>query len=149
MRAVVQRVTEAKVRIDDRIVGEINRGLMILVGFVGHDDLKSMHYMCDKIRGLRIFEDNEGKMNLCLEEVRGELLLVPNFTLYGDCRKGKRPSYAQAATVLEAQRLYNDFVAIVREKIPEVKTGVFQADMQVELINDGPVTLLLDSDKSF
>jgi len=149
MRAVVQRVSEARVSVDGRVAGEINKGLVVLLG-VGHDDdEKDIRYLADKIINLRIFEDEDGKMNISLHDVGGELLIVSQFTLYGDCRKGKRPSYDKAAKPDAAERVYNKFVEYCRTFGIKVETGVFQAMMMVEIHNDGPVTLLLDSKKEF
>lgn len=149
MRAVVQRVLESSVKVDGAIVGEIGKGVMVLLGVEEGDTEKDAQYLAEKILGLRIFEDEDEKMNLSLEDVKGELLAVSQFTLLGDARKGKRPSYSNAARPDEANRLYEHFVAVVKSKGTKVETGVFQADMKVSLINDGPVTLLLDSKKQF
>ncbi len=150
MRAVVQKVKHAEVRVEGQVTGKIEKGLMILLG-VGHgDDRKDLEYLADKIANLRIFEDQEGKMNLSVLDVGGSLLVVSQFTLYGDCRKGKRPSYSDAARPEEAQRLYEEFVMCLHDKYDiKVETGVFQAMMDVDFINEGPVTLLLDSKKTF
>lgn len=149
MRAVVQRVLESSVRVDGQIVGEIGKGLMVLLGVEEGDTEKDAQYLADKILGLRIFEDEDEKMNLSLEDVKGDLLAVSQFTLLGDARKGKRPSYSNAARPEAANQLYEYFVKCIREKGTKVETGVFQADMKVSLINDGPVTLMLDSKKLF
>lgn len=149
MRAVLQRVTRASVRVDEKIIGEIGKGILVLLG-VGHDDSEQdAKYLAEKIIGLRIFEDEEDKMNLSLLDVKGELLVVSQFTLYGDARKGKRPSYSDAAPPEKANSLYEFFVAETRKQVSKVETGSFRAMMDVELINDGPVTVLLDSKKGF
>lgn len=149
MRAVIQRVLESSVTVEGQLVGAINKGLMVLLGVEEGDSEKEVQYMVDKIIGLRIFEDEEGKMNHSIQEVDGELLAVSQFTLMGDARKGRRPSYSNAARPEEANRLYELFVTGIREKGTKVETGVFQADMKVSLVNDGPVTILLDSQKVF
>ena len=149
MRAVIQRVSESSVTVDGAVVGAIGMGLLVLLGVEEGDTEKETQYMIDKILGLRIFEDTEGKMNHSIQEVSGELLAVSQFTLLGDARKGRRPSYSNAARPEEANRLYELFVKGIREKGTKVETGVFQADMKVSLVNDGPVTLLLDSQKLF
>ena len=149
MRACIQRVREASVTVDSEIVGSIGRGLLVLLG-VGHDDEdRDARHLADRIRGLRIFEDDEGKMNRSLEDIGGALLVVSQFTLFGDCRKGRRPSFTQAAPPELAERLYETFVASVGMRGIDVATGVFRAQMDVALINDGPVTLLMDSRKAF
>lgn len=149
MRAVVQRVSSSSVEVDGKVVGAIDRGLMVLLG-VGHEDGEAdARYLADKIAGLRIFEDEAGKMNRSVFEVGGAVLAISQFTLYGDCRKGRRPGFSSAAPPEEANRLYEYFVASLQEKGLEVATGIFQADMKVALVNDGPVTMLLDSHKGF
>ncbi len=149
MRAVVQRVLRASVTVENEIVGEIKHGLLVLLGVGIDDGEKDVFYLLDKISGLRIFEDSQGKMNLSLLEIKGELLVVSQFTLFGDVRRGRRPSYSDAAPPEKANELYEFFVAEARIQIAKVETGRFQAMMQVELINDGPVTILLDSRKLF
>lgn len=145
MRAVVQRVSSARVRVDGVIVGEISRGLLVLLG-VTHDDAPAQaDWLAEKLVGLRIFEDDAGKMNLSLDEVRGAMLVVSQFTLYGDCRKGRRPSFVEAARPEHAVPLYEAFVRAVQALGVTVATGRFGAMMQVELVNDGPVTLIVDS----
>jgi D-tyrosyl-tRNA(Tyr) deacylase len=149
MRAVVQRVTRAKVTVDDRVVGEIERGLVVLLG-VAHDDTRAdADYLAPKIASLRIFDDSDGKMNVALKEIDGGLLVVSQFTLYGDVRRGLRPSWSEAAPPEVAEPLYEYFVERSRKLIARVDTGSFRKTMQVELINDGPVTILLDSRKVF
>ncbi len=149
MRAVIQRVLESSVRVDGQVVGEIGKGIMVLLGVEEGDTEKEAQYIADKVTGLRIFEDEEGKMNHSLQEVGGELLAISQFTLLGDARKGRRPSYSNAARPEEANLLYEYFVEKVRATGTKVEKGVFQADMKVSLINDGPVTILLDSQKVF
>lgn len=149
MRAVVQRTTKASVTIDRQITATIGPGLVVLLGIQSQDGEKEVRWMADKIVHLRIFEDEEGKMNRSLIDIGGEMLIVSQFTLYGDCRKGRRPGYSSAAPPEIAEPLYHAFVAEVQAAGVRVGTGVFQASMQVELVNDGPVTLLIDSDKTF
>lgn len=149
MRAVVQRVDKAKVTVDGKIVGEISRGLMVLVGVVEGDTDKDVQYLADKVTGLRIFEDEAEKMNLSVKDIGGEILSVSQFTLYGDCRKGKRPSFDKAAKPETAIVLYEKFNELCRQQNIKVETGVFGAHMLVELANNGPVTILLDSSKMF
>jgi D-tyrosyl-tRNA(Tyr) deacylase len=149
MRAVVQRVSEARVTVGNETVGEIGRGLLVLVG-VGHDDNQaSADYLSEKIVGLRVFEDDSGKMNKAVGEAGGKVLVVSQFTLYGDVRRGKRPSFDGAASPETARSLYEYFVARIRAAGIQCQTGKFQEMMQVELVNDGPVTILLDSSKEF
>lgn len=149
MRAVVQRVARARVSVEGKIVGEIGAGLAVLLGVGRQDTLSDAEYLADKIINLRVFEDEDGKMNLPLEAVKGELLVVSQFTLYGDCRKGRRPGYDAAAGPEAAAKLYTAFVEKCREYGVKVETGTFRARMQVEINNEGPVTLLLDSRKEF
>lgn len=149
MRAVVQRVVTSNVKVDGETTGEIDKGLLVLLG-VGEDDTpKDTAYMVDKIVNLRIFEDEDEKMNLSLKDVGGELLVVSQFTLYGDCKKGRRPGFSDAARPDKADEYYIDFVNKARELGVKTETGKFQTHMMVELINDGPVTLLVDSKKNF
>ena len=148
MRAVIQRVTRASVRVDARVAGEIGAGLLVLLGVSRADNPESAAYLAEKIVNLRIFSDPAGKMNLSLLDVGGSALVVSQFTLYGDTRGGRRPSYIRAAPPEEANRLYEEFVRSMRALDIKVETGVFQAHMQVELVNDGPVTILLDSEKT-
>ncbi|MDO4721093.1 MAG: D-aminoacyl-tRNA deacylase [Peptostreptococcaceae bacterium] len=149
MRVVVQRVSSASVEIieaDSRHVsGKIGRGLMVLLGISDEDTEEDLEYICDKVTGLRIFEDEEEKMNLALKDVGGSILLVSQFTLYGDCRKGKRPSFIKAARPEKAIPLYEKMIARMREQGYTVETGVFGAHMSVSIQNDGPVTLIIDS----
>jgi D-tyrosyl-tRNA(Tyr) deacylase len=150
MRAVVQRVKSASVTINGEVVSEISQGLLILVGVGNNDTTADAVYLAEKIAELRIFEDNDGKMNLSVKDIKGELLAVSQFTLYGDCRKGRRPSFSDSARPEQARPLYEYFVEKLRETAAaKVKTGVFAADMAVSLVNDGPVTMLLDSSKLF
>jgi len=149
MRAVVQRVTSSKVLVGDETVGSINRGLLVLLGVTDDDTSKDVDYMVDKIVNLRIFEDENGKMNLSVRDIEGDLLVVSQFTLYGDCRKGKRPSFTNAAKPELANKLYEEFVEIAKQHELRVQTGQFQAHMLVDISNDGPVTMLIDSRKNF
>ena len=149
MRAVVQRVCWASVEVDEACVGEIERGLVILLGAEKEDEEKDIGYMLDKIINLRVFEDSSGKMNHSLLDIGGDLLVVSQFTLLGDCRRGRRPSFTHAMEPVEARRLYNAFVEQAKERVSHVATGQFQKQMQVRLENDGPVTLLVDSKRAF
>ena len=148
MRAVVQRSLESRVRVDGRVLGEIERGLVVLLGVGRGDTPSDLKYMADKIIGLRIFEDDAGKMNLDIRQAGGEVLVVSQFTLYGDCRKGRRPSFYEAALPETAENLYNDFCRYLEQEGLTVQTGEFAAMMQVEITNDGPVTLILDSGRA-
>ncbi len=147
MRAVVQRVSQASVCVDEQICGAIGPGLLVLLGAGKKDSEQDAVLLADKIANLRIFEDEHGLMNLSLLEVQGEMLVVSQFTLFGDCRKGRRPSYSTAAPPAEAARLYEQFIREIRARQITVATGKFQAMMDVALINNGPVTLLLDTEK--
>lgn len=149
MRAVVQRVSRASVRVDDDIVGQIDGGLLVLLGVAQEDTEADAGYLVDKIVGLRIFEDAEGKMNRAVTESNGAVLAVSQFTLFGDARRGKRPSFDAAARPELANTLYKYFVEKVRAAGVRCETGTFQATMQVELVNEGPVTIMLDSKKLF
>ncbi len=149
MRAVVQRVSRAKVTVAGEVTGEIGPGFLILLGVAEGDSATDATTLAEKIVGLRVFEDADGKMNLSLGETGGAMLVVSQFTLLGDCRKGRRPSFIAAARPEIANELYEQFVASVRQLGIPVGTGKFQAHMDVELVNDGPVTLLLDSRKAF
>jgi len=149
MRAVVQRVTRASVKVEGEIIGEIGHGLVVLVGIARDDTKVEAAYLVDKISNLRIFDDAEGKMNLSVKDTGGGLLIVSQFTLYGDVRRGLRPSWIDAAPPEVAQPLYDFFVRQARTAVENVATGKFQAMMLLELINDGPVTILLDSKKLF
>ena len=145
MRAVVQRVTRARVTVGAAVAGDIGPGLLVLVGVANEDGPADVQYIADKVRGLRVFSDDAGRMNRSVVDTGGALLVVSQFTLQADCRKGRRPSLDGAATPALAQALYDELVRALRDSGLRVETGVFQADMQVELVNDGPVTLLLDS----
>jgi D-tyrosyl-tRNA(Tyr) deacylase len=149
MRAVVQRVSRAQVNLGEEVVGKIGPGLVVLLGVAKTDTQANAEYLAAKITGLRIFEDDDGKMNLALVETHGAVLAVSQFTLYGDARKGKRPSFDDAAPPELARELYEYFVAKIRGAGITCETGRFQAMMQVELVNDGPVTILLDSARVF
>lgn len=144
MKAVVQRVSNASVSVGGNTVGQIERGLLVLVGFTEGDGRDQMEWMATKLKGLRIFSDSEGRMNLDVAQVGGELLLVSQFTLYGDVSRGRRPSFVTAAEPNEARRLYDEFVEVCRRGVVPVATGEFGARMEVSLINDGPVTLVLE-----
>ncbi len=149
MRAVIQRVKRARVRTQEETVGEIGRGLLVLLG-VGKDDSEDdARYIADKLSFLRIFEDSEGKMNFSVRDIGGSVLVVSQFTLFADCRKGRRPSFAEAGDPQHAERLYEYVIEILRRSGVPTSEGTFQAMMEVELINDGPVTIMLDSRKSF
>ena len=147
MRAVVQRVSRASVTVAGEVTGEIGPGLLILLGVGNHDATKDADYLADKILNLRIFSDENDKMNLSVRDNGGGILVVSQFTLFGDCRKGRRPSYNEAAPPEMAERLYEYFVAALRKLGAPVATGRFQAMMEVNLLNNGPVTIILDSDK--
>lgn len=150
MRAVIQRVSSSQVRINEESVAEIGYGMNVLLGIKKDDTEADMDYIISKLVNLRIFEDSEGKMNLSILDIEGELLLVSQFTLYGDCRKGRRPGFSRSGPVEEAEKKYQQFVQKIKaQPIKKVETGVFQAEMEVVIVNDGPVTLLLDSEKEF
>lgn len=149
MRAVVQRVTRGCVSVEGQVIGEIGNGLVVLLGISNEDEDKDIEYLCDKIVHLRIFEDVNGLMNESLIVKNAELLIVSQFTLYGDCRKGKRPSFIKAARPDKAEVLYNKFLSRIKQYGVKVEAGKFQAMMLVEINNDGPVTILLDSQKEF
>jgi D-tyrosyl-tRNA(Tyr) deacylase len=149
MRAVLQRVTRACVRVGDQVLGEIDSGLVVLLG-IAHDDTESdLKYLVEKIAAIRIFDDADGRMNLSVAETNGALLVVSQFTLYGDARRGRRPSWSEAAAPEVAEPFYDAFVAAARSRVKRVETGSFRSMMQLELVNDGPVTILLDSRKQF
>ena len=149
MRVVIQRVSEASVTVDQKTVGAIGQGLMVLLGVAQGDTSQEAKALAEKTAGLRIFEDDAGKMNRSVEEIGGSLLVVSQFTLLGDCRKGRRPGFTDAAPPELADQLYEEYVAALRSRGVNVATGVFRAEMQVALVNDGPVTMLLDSRKQF
>ena len=149
MRAVLQRVSEASVTVEGQVVGAISAGLVALVGVETSDTEADARYVADKMHGLRIFRDDEGKFNRSIEEIGGGVLLISQFTLHGDCRKGRRPSFIEAARPELAEPLYQHVAALLRERGLGVEMGVFGAHMDVRLVNDGPVTILLDSRKNF
>jgi D-tyrosyl-tRNA(Tyr) deacylase len=149
MRAVLQRVSRARVTVEDRVTGEIGAGLMILLGVGKADSIAVAESLAEKCANLRIFEDAQGKMNLSLLDVKGSALVVSQFTLYGDARGQRRPSFVSAAPLEQAKALYEEFCEALRKLGVTVATGIFQAMMSVELVNEGPVTILLDSDKTF
>nr|WP_317359330.1 D-aminoacyl-tRNA deacylase [uncultured Tyzzerella sp.] len=149
MRAVLQRVLKAKVDINEETISKIDKGIVALVAVNDTDNIDTFKYMFDKIINLRIFEDAEEKLNLSIKDLNLEVLIVPNFTVYADARKGRRPSFVGGAKPDDAEKIFNDFILYAKENYEKVKTGIFRADMQVELINDGPITILLDSDKLF
>ena len=149
MRAVVQRVTYSSVEVDGEIVGEINKGFNVLLGISKEDTEEDMKYIKDKIINLRVFNDENDKMNLSLLDVKGELLLISQFTLYGDARKGRRPNFMNALGGDEARKFYEKFIEMMKDTGLKVQTGIFGADMKVDIKNDGPVTILLDSSRNF
>lgn len=149
MRAVVQKVTQSRVAIEQELVGEIHQGLLVFLGVTQDDDQQDAKYLAEKIANLRIFEDEDEKLNLSVKDIGGAILSVSQFTLYGDCRKGRRPSFTDAARPEQANTLYEQFNAYLKEEGVSVATGRFQTHMMVELTNDGPVTILLDSKKNF
>jgi D-tyrosyl-tRNA(Tyr) deacylase len=149
LRAVVQRVKESQVKVDDEVIGSIDEGLLIFLGIGNEDSMDDIDYLIDKVINLRIFEDVDGKMNLSALDLEKDIMVVSQFTLYGDCRKGRRPSFFDAAPPDKAERLYDVFVSKINDYDLNIETGEFQAMMDVDLINDGPVTLLIDSKKEF
>jgi D-tyrosyl-tRNA(Tyr) deacylase len=149
MRAVIQRVKEARVEIDKKVVGSISKGLLIFIGVGENDTEKECEYMSNKIVNLRVFPDENELMNLSLMDVKGAALIVSQFTLWGDCRKGRRPSFIEAARPEKATPLYDKFIELVKKQGIDVATGRFQEMMDVHLVNDGPVTILIDSEKIF
>ena len=149
MKFIVQKVEKAKVEVDGKVVGKINKGFMVLIGVKENDTKKEADYLVNKLINLRIFEDEQEKMNLSLKDVGGELLVVSQFTLYGDCRKGRRPSFSSAARPEVATKLYEEFIEKARKEGIVTKTGQFGAHMMVDLTNDGPVTILLESNRDF
>jgi D-tyrosyl-tRNA(Tyr) deacylase len=145
MRTVIQRVSQSSVSVDRKIISQTGYGLLVLLGVGQEDGPADAEFLADKIATLRIFEDDKGKMNLSVLDKTGEIMVVSQFTLFGDCRKGRRPSFVEAAKPETANRLYEHFVSVLRSKGIPVKTGVFQAMMEVSLVNDGPVTIILES----
>ncbi len=149
MRAVVQRVSEARVTVNSRVVSSTGKGITALIGICNDDTEADMQYIADKLTNLRIFNDTNNNMNLSLKDIGGELLIISQFTLYGDARKGRRPSYSDAMPSDKAEQFYNTFIEICRSIYPKIKTGIFGAMMDISLTNNGPVTILLDSKKQF
>lgn len=149
MRAVIQRVTSSSVVVDGKVIGNINKGFNVLLGICKDDTVEDLKYIKDKIINLRVFQDENDKMNLSLLDVEGEILVISQFTLYGDCRKGRRPNFMEALGGDEAIKLYDEFVKMLKATGLKVETGEFGADMKVEIHNDGPVTILLDSKRNF
>lgn len=149
MRCVLQRVSRASVEVDGKLTGKIDKGILLFLGVCDDDTQEDLVYMADKVSGLRIFEDENEKMNLSVADIGGDIFVVSQFTLYGDCRKGKRPSFTAAGKPDYANEMYEKFIAYLKEKGFNVQCGIFGADMKVDLLNDGPVTLLLDSKKLF
>jgi len=149
MRAVLQRVSHASVKVSGETVGKIEKGILALIGIDSSDNEVVYKYIVDKIVNLRIFEDDDDKMNLSVNDIDGGILIIPNFTLYADARKGRRPSFVMGAKPDEAEVKFKDFIETAKSMYGNIQTGIFRADMKVELLNDGPVTILLDSDKKF
>lgn len=149
MRAVVQRVSSAEVRVDGKSVGQIGKGLLIYLGVGKDDSISEIEYMAEKVSGLRIFEDDNEKMNLSVQDIGGEILAISQFTLYGDVRKGKRPSFTDSAAPDKGEEFYNQFIKKIQDIGIIVKKGIFGAHMMIDYVNDGPVTILLDSKKQF
>lgn len=149
MKFLVQRVKEASVTVEEKVTGKINKGFLVLIGVCNEDTEEVVDKMLKKLLGLRIFEDENGKTNLSLADVEGELLLVSQFTLYADCKKGNRPSFIKAGKPEHANQLYEYIIAKAKETVPTVETGIFGADMRVSLVNDGPFTVILDSVELF
>lgn len=149
MRAVVQRVTSSSVSVDGVIIGKIDKGFNVLIGISKDDTIEDLKYIKDKIINLRVFHDENDKMNLSLLDIKGDILAISQFTLYGDCRKGRRPNFMEAKGGEEAKALYEEFINLLKTSKLKVETGEFGAEMKVEINNDGPVTILLDSKKNF
>ncbi len=149
MRAVVQRVTNSSVEVNGEVVGKINKGFNVLIGISKEDTVEDMQYIRDKIINLRVFSDEDDKMNLSLSDIEGELLIISQFTLYGDARKGRRPNFMNALGGEEAKKFYDEFIILMKDTGLKVETGIFGADMKVNIENDGPVTILLDSSRTF
>lgn len=145
MKAVIQRVKSASVKVEGRIVGEIGRGLMVLLGIGRDDTIRDAQWMVDKIINLRIFEKEAGKLDESLLDIQGELLVVSQFTLYGDCSKGRRPSFTNAMGAQDARKMFEMFVEMARKNVNKVETGIFQASMNISLVNEGPVTFIVES----
>lgn len=149
MRAIIQRVEEASVKVDNKTVASIDKGYLILLGVHINDTEDDLAYIFKKTVDLRIFNDEKGLMNMSIEDINGDILVVSQFTLYGDARKGKRPSFSDSADKEKANRLYESYVSLLKTRISNVQTGIFAADMKVSLVNDGPVTIQLDSSKIY
>lgn len=149
MRAVVQRVKHSSVTVEGDIVGKIEKGLTVLIGITHDDTEKDINYILDKVENLRVFEDENGKMNLSVKDIGGEILYISQFTLYGDVRGGRRPSYTQAMAYDDAEKLFVRFISLAKSREVPIQTGQYGADMKVEILNDGPVTILIDSKKEF
>jgi len=149
MRAVVQRVTSSSVSVNENIIGEIGIGFNVLIGISKDDTLEDLKYIKDKIINLRVFHDENDKMNLSLLDIKGEILVISQFTLYGDCRKGRRPNFMEAQGGMDAKKLYEEFLELIKTSNLKVESGEFGADMKVQINNDGPVTILLDSKRNF
>ncbi|WP_244833046.1 D-aminoacyl-tRNA deacylase [Clostridium sp. BJN0001] len=149
MRAVIQRVKSSSVKVSGKIVGSVDRGFNVLIGITDDDTIDDLKYIKDKIINLRIFHDEKGKMNNSILDTNGEILCISQFTLYGDCRKGRRPNFMAAMNGDEAINLYNKFISLLKESGLKIEAGIFGADMEVNIVNDGPVTILLDSKKTF
>ena len=148
MRAVIQRVKNAKVSVENNIVGKIQRGILVFFAVSKEDELSQIPWIVNKLVNLRIFPDKEGRLNLSLKDIKGEVLAISQFTLYGDCSKGRRPSFIDAMEPAKAEVFYDEFVGLLRKEAETVQTGVFGADMEVSLVNDGPVTLIVEAKKS-
>ena len=149
MRAVVQRVASSSVSVNENIIGEIGIGFNVLIGISKDDTLEDLKYIKDKIINLRVFHDENDKMNLSLLDIKGEMLVISQFTLYGDCRKGRRPNFMEAQGGMDAKKLYEEFLELIKTSNLKVESGEFGADMKVQINNDGPVTILLDSKRTF
>jgi len=149
MRAVVQRVASSSVSVNENIIGEIGIGFNVLIGISKDDTLEDLKYIKDKIINLRVFHDENDKMNLSLLDIKGEILVISQFTLYGDCRKGRRPNFMEAQGGMDAKKLYEEFLELIKTSNLKVESGEFGADMKVQINNDGPVTILLDSKRNF
>jgi len=149
MRAVVQRVTSSSVLVNENVIGEIGIGFNVLIGISKDDTLEDLNYIKDKIINLRVFHDENDKMNLSLLDIKGEILIISQFTLYGDCRKGRRPNFMEAQGGMDAKKLYEEFLELIKTSNLKVESGEFGADMKVQINNDGPVTILLDSKRNF